>query len=158
MLEAVEKIIRKYADPDCDGVIEAWYAASLVATPFLSDEFMSEERGNIRTKWLPMAETWVSDADGTIAGFIALIGNEVGAIFVHPDYQGQGIGRALMDQAASLRDELVLDVFEENAIGRRFYDRYGFQFESKHLHDDTGHMQFRLSYKPNEGDPATGKN
>ena len=154
----MEKIIRKYADPDCDGVIEAWYAASLVATPFLSDEFMSEERGDIRTKWLPMAETWVSDVDGTVAGFISLIGNEVGAIFVHPDYQGQGIGRALMDHAASLRDELVLDVFEENAVGRRFYDRYGFQFESKHLHDDTGHMQFRLSYKPNEGDPATGKN
>lgn len=144
----MEQIIRKYTDADCDGVIEAWYAASVVATPFLSDEFMSEERRNIRTKWLPMAETWVSEADGKVAGFVSLIGNEVGAIFVHPDYQGQGIGRELMDHAANLRDELFLDVFEGNVIGRRFYARYGFQFESKHLHDDTGHIQFRLSYKP----------
>ncbi len=149
----MEHIIRKYTDADCDGVIEAWYAASLVATPFLSDEFMSDERGNIRTKWLPMAETWVSEVDGTVAGFIALIGNEVGAIFVHPDYQGRGIGRELMDHAASLRDELVLDVFEENAIGRRFYDRYGFQIESKHMHDDTGFMQLRLSFAANKNTP-----
>ena len=153
----MEQIIRKYADADCDGVIEAWYAASLVATPFLSDDFMSEERGNIRTKWLPMAETWVSEVDDNVAGFVALIGNEVGAIFVHPDYQGQGIGRELMDHAASLRDELVLDVFEENAIGRRFYDRYGFQFESKHVHDDTGYMQLRLSYRPNNRTLTTDK-
>ena len=142
-------MIRKYADTDCDEVIEAWYAASMVATPFLSEEFISEERGNIRTKWLPMAETWVSEFDGKVAGFISLIGNEVGATFVHPDYQGRGIGRELMDHAASLRDQLFLDVFEENEIGRRFYDRYGFQFESKHVHDDTGFMQLRLSYNPN---------
>jgi putative acetyltransferase len=142
----VREMIREYVDKDCEGVIEAWHAASLVATPFLSDKFMSEERGNIRTNWLPLAETWVSEVDDTVAGFISLIGNEVGAIFVHPDYQGRGIGRELMDHAVSLRDELFLDVFEENNIGRRFYDRYGFQFENKHLHDDTGHMQLRLSY------------
>jgi putative acetyltransferase len=142
-------MIREYEQADCDGVIEAWLAASVIATPFLSDEFMSGERVNIRTKWLPMAETWVYEDDGDVAGFIALIGNEVGAIFVHPDFQGRGIGRALMDHAASLRDELFLDVFEENAVGRRFYDRYGFQFVDQHLHDDTGHMQCRLSYRPN---------
>lgn len=143
-------MIREYADADCDGVIEAWFAASVIATPFLSDEFIAGERVNIRTKWLPMAETWVYEVDGDIAGFIALIENEVGAIFVHPDYQGRGIGRALMDHAVSLRDELFLDVFEQNTIGRRFYDRYGFQLEDKHLHEDTGHMQCRLSYRPNK--------
>ena len=108
-------MIRKYADADCDEVIEVWHAASRIATPFLSDEFMSAERVNIRTEWLPTAETWVTEIDGTIAGFIALIGNEVGGLFVHPDYQGRGIGRALMDHAASSRSELQLDVFEDNA-------------------------------------------
>jgi putative acetyltransferase len=148
-------MIRKYTEADCEGLIEVWSAASVVATPFLSDEFMSEERVNIRTKWIPMAETWVFDVGGNVAGFVALIGNEVGAIFVHPDYQGRGIGRALMDHAASLRDELFLDVFEENAIGRRFYDRYGFRFEDKHIHEDTGHMQLRLSYIPNDNTRLT---
>lgn len=141
-------MIRPYRDEDCDGVLEAWEAASLVATPFLSAEFMAGEREQIRAVWLPKAETWVYEADGRIAGFVSLIGQEVGAIFAHPDYQGRGIGRALMDHAVRLRDELFLDVFEDNTIGRRFYERYGFQSESKHVHEPTGHAQLRLSYKP----------
>jgi putative acetyltransferase len=111
---------------------------------------MAEERINIRTKWMPMAETWVAEVEGIVAGFVALIENEVGAIFVHPDYQGHGIGRELMDHAVELRGELFLDVFEDNVIGRRFYDRYGFQFEHKHLHENTGYLQLRLSYKPGD--------
>ena len=118
---------------------------------------MKDERDNIRTIWLPKAETWVFEADGTAVGFISLIDNEVGGIFVRPDYQGRGIGRALMDHAASLRDELSLDVFEDNAVGRRFYDRYGFQLEYKHVHEQSGYMQIRLSYRPNKSTPITPK-
>ena len=150
-------MIRKYREADCEAIIEVWTAASLVATPFLSDEFVTEERDNIRTIWLPKAETWVFGADGIVVGFVSLIGNEVGAIFAHPAYQGRGIGRALMDHVASLRDELFLDIFEDNTVGRRFYDGYGFQFEHKHVHEQTGHMQIRLSYRPNESTPLTHK-
>lgn len=150
-------MIRKYSDKDCEAIIAVWFAASLIATPFLSDEFLTKERDNIGKIWLPKAETWVFEADDKLVGFISLIGNEVGAIFVHPDFQGRGSGRALMDHAASLRDYLYLDVFEENAIGRRFYDRYGFQFKRKHVHEQTGHMQIRLEYKPEEGAPPALK-
>ena len=141
-------IIRRYAETDCEELIEVWFAASKVATPFLSDEFLAEERNNIRTIWLLKAETWVFEADDSVVGFISLVGNEVGAIFVHPSSQGSGFGRALMDHAASLRDYLYLEVFEENDIGRRFYNRYGFQFMNKHVHERTGHMQLRLEYHP----------
>ncbi len=150
-------MIRKFRETDCEAIIEVWFAAIQVATPFLSDEFLAEERDNIRKIWLPKAETWVFEAEDRVAGFISLIGNEVGAIFVDPDEQGRGIGRALMDHAASLRDFLYLDIFEENAVGRRFYDRYGFQFERKYVHEQTGHMQIRLSYRPNESTPPTQK-
>ncbi len=151
-------MIRQYRETDCEAIIEIWAAASLVATPFLPDEFVTKERENIRTIWLKKAETWIIEDDGFVTGFVSLIGNEVGAIFVHPDCQGHGSGRALMAHAASLRDELFLDVFEDNAIGRRFYDRYGFQFEHKHVHEQSGHMQVRLSYRPNENSPSTHNN
>ena len=143
-------MIRKYRETDCDAIIEVWFAASLVATPFLSDEFLAEEREKIRTVWLPKAETWVFETDDNVVGFISLIGNEVGAIFVYPDKQGHGIGRAMMDHAASLRHDLYLDVFEENAIGRRFYGQYGFQIECKNVHEETGHTQIRMYFRPKE--------
>jgi putative acetyltransferase len=147
------QVIRKYKEADAEAIVDIWFAASLVATPFLSDEFLAEERCNILSMWLPKAETWVFEVDDTVSGFISLIGNEVGAIFVHPDSQGRGSGRALMNHAANLRDELFLDVFKENAVGRRFYDRYGFQFQSEHVHEPTGQTQLRLVYTPNKNTP-----
>jgi putative acetyltransferase len=148
-------MIRKYRETDCEAIIQVWFAASLVATPFLSDEFLTEERDNIRKIWLAKAETWVFETAGNVVGFISLIGNEVGAIFVHPDKQGHGIGRAMMDHAASLRDDLYLDVFEENAVGRRFYGQYGFQIERKHVHEQTGHAQIRMYYRSNDSTSPT---
>ena len=146
-------MIRKYRESHYEALIEVWFAASQVATPFLSDEFLAEERDKIRKIYPPKAETWVFETEDTVAGFIALIGNEIGAIFVHPKLQGRGIGRALMDHTAGLRDSLYLDVFKENAVGRRFYDRYGFRFEHEHVHEQTGHLQMRLVYTPNESVP-----
>ncbi len=146
----MKRSIRKYAEEDQDALIDVWHAASQVATPFLPAEFLAGEPDNIRNIYIPNAETWVFEAEDTVAGFIALIGNEVGAIFVHPKLQGRGIGRALMDHAASLRDSLYLDVFKENAVGRRFYDRYGFRFESEHVHEQTGHWQIRLVFTPDQ--------
>lgn len=151
-------MIREYADVDCEAIIEVWSAASFVATPFLSEDFLAKERENIRAIWLSRASTWVFEVNGNVVGFLSLIGNEVGAIFVHPDHQGNGIGRALMDHAASFHKDLFLDVFENNAIGRRFYDHYGFKFEHKHVHKESGHMQIRLSYSPMKSRPHSETN
>ena len=143
-------MIRKYKPEDCEEVLEVWYAASQVAHPFVSEEFLADEREQIRKNHLPKAETWVSEHEEAVAGFIALMGNEVGAIFVKPELQGRGIGRALMDHAASSRDSLFLDVFKQNSIGRRFYDRYGFRFQREHVHEQTGYLQLRLVYTAKE--------
>lgn len=143
-------MIRPYAEQDVEALIEVWRAASQIATPFLSADFLVQEADNIRNLYLPNAETWVIDSEDTLAGFIALIGDEVGAIFVHPDYQGQSLGRALMDHAVTLRNSLFLDVFKENTVGRRFYDRYGFQYESEHTHEETGHQLLRLVFTPDD--------
>ena len=140
-------MIRAYADADLNEVLDAWYEASLVAHSFLPAEFFVAEREEIANRWLPVAETFVYELDSYVVGFVALIGNEVGAIFVHPGHHRQGIGRALMDHAKTLRPNLELDVFENNAIGRHFYDAYGFSFVSAHRDSATGQTQHRLRLK-----------
>ncbi|MDX1524162.1 MAG: GNAT family N-acetyltransferase, partial [Anaerolineae bacterium] len=111
---------------------------------FLDEEFFEQERKNIAAFHLPKAETWVYDLDGVVVGFIALIGNEVGAIFFEPKFHGQGIGRAKMDKARRLRDVLELDVFKDNLVGRKFYEKYGFSQVDETLHEETGFRQLRL--------------
>ena len=76
-----------------------------------------------------------------------MIKNEVGAIFLLPDFHSQGIGKQLMDMVAELFEELEVEVFEKNKIGRKFYDHYGFTFLKKHLHEETEEALLRLCYK-----------
>jgi putative acetyltransferase len=140
-------MIREYEDKDLSELLDSWFSASQVAHPFLDEEFFEQESRNIADLHLPNAETWVYELDGVVIGFIALIGNEVGAIFVDPKFHGQGIGRALMDKARCTRDVLELDVFKDNVVGRKFYEKYGFSQVAEHLHEETGFMQLRLKLK-----------
>ena len=81
-------MIRPYADGDLDELLDVWYEASLIAHPFVAEEFLAKERLEVAEHWLPIAETTVYETDGHVVGFLALIGNEVGGFFVDPKYQG----------------------------------------------------------------------
>lgn len=148
-------MIRPYTDGDVDELLDVWYRASMLAHPFLSAEFLEAERGRITGRWLPIADTSIYESDGRVVGFLSLIGNVVGAIFVDPDHHGHGIGRALMDDARESHRMLELDVFEANAIGRRFYDAYGFEFVDRHMNEVAGQPELRLrlaeSHIPSRG-------
>lgn len=137
-------VIRKYQLEDCDEILSVWAAATALAHPFLSQNFLAQERQEIQNVHLPKAETWVWEANGHVAGFISLLGKEVGAIFVDPRFQRAGIGRALMDQARALRGELEVEVFGDNSIGRSFYARYGFEPMGQGVHEPTGLPIVRL--------------
>ena len=137
-------MIRRYRSEDLEDVVTVWAAASAVAHPFLSAEFLEVERHDIANVYLPNAETWVWEAEGQVVGFVSLLGNEVGALFVDPKFHRGGIGRALIDHALELRKELEVEVFTENVIGRAFYARYGFELMQKKVHDQTGLDLMRL--------------
>lgn len=149
-------IIRHYEDKDLDSVIEVWLNASKIAHPFLKKDFLEGEITNMRTLYLPHAETWVAEADGAVVGFLSLVGNEVGGLFVDPDFHGQRFGKTLMDKAVSLRGALELDVFKQNPIGRRFYKRYGFLEDHEYDHEPTGERVIRLVYPPRRAGTQTG--
>lgn len=137
-------MIRKYNAEDLAELLDVWYDASQIAHPFLSRDFLDQERRNVIQKYLPIAETWVFEEEGQVVGFIALIGNEVGGIFVTPRRHGQGIGRALMDHARASRSHLDVEVFEANEIGRAFYHAYGFKVIRPVVHEETGEPVLRL--------------
>lgn len=137
-------MIRKYNAEDLAELLDVWYDASQIAHPFLTRDFLDQERRNVIQKYLPIAETWVFEEEGQVVGFIALIGNEVGGIFVTPRRHGQGIGRALMDHARASRSHLDVEVFEANEIGRAFYHAYGFKVIRPVVHEETGEPVLRL--------------
>lgn len=137
-------MIRRYQTEDLDQLLDVWHDSARLAYPFWTARDFAEERKAIAEQHLPVSETHVFEREGRVVGFIAMMGNEVGGIFVAPDCHGQGVGRALMDHVRASRDYLVLDVFEENAVGRRFYDAYGFNLEERRTDRETGRVVLRL--------------
>ena len=74
--------IRQYKDSDLEAVLSSWEKATRLAHPFMTEGFLAQERINTAEIYLPNTDTWVMEIDGEVVGFIALMGNEVGAIFV----------------------------------------------------------------------------
>lgn len=142
------QVIRSFADDDLDGVLDVWYRASVEAHSFLSEAFFESERRHIAEQWLPASETSVFELDRRVLGFVSMLGNEVGGIFVDPEYQGRGVGRALLDSVAARRPYVVLDVFEANHTARGFYRTYGFHATSAGTDETTGLPVIRLRFDP----------
>ena len=138
--------IRQYRESDLEAVLSSWEKATILAHPFMTDDFIAQERKNVAEIYIPNTDTWVVEIDGNVEGFIALMGNEVGAIFLQPQFHGRGAGKALMDKARELHGDLEVEVFKENAIGRKFYSQYGFEQLDEKLHEPTGQQVLRLKF------------
>ena len=139
--------VRRYQSGDDDQIVAAWRAASAFAHPFLPPEFFADEAQKIREVYLPNAKTWVCVEGSAVVGFIAVLDDEVGGLFVHPAVWRRGAGRSLMDTVvAEAYGAVSVEVFKANRIGRAFYDSYGFKFEREHVCETTGQPVLRLSY------------
>jgi len=142
--------IRNYHDKDLEAVLSSWEAATRLAHPFMTDEFIAQERINVAEIYMPNTDTWVIEINNNVEGFIALMGNEVGAIFLQPQFHGKGAGKALMNKAQELHGDLEVEVFKENSIGRNFYSNYGFEQIEEKLHEPTGQQVLRLKFTANK--------
>src|SRR5215216_4187924 len=92
-----------------------------------------------RTTWWPAwtgrwSESWVWACLPTRArGILGNIG-----MAVHDDWQGKGIGTALMEAALDLADNwlnltrIELRVYTDNAAGIALYEKFGFEVEGTH--------------------------
>ncbi len=141
-------MIRQYQGTDADDVVEVWRRASEMAHPFLEQAFLDQEADNVRNVYLAFAETWVTEIDGKVVGFISLIEDEIGGLFLDPAFHGQGLGRAMVDKAASDKGALKVEVFKGNVIGRKFYAAYGFSGSDEYLHEASGQVAIRQQYTP----------
>ena len=74
------------------------------------------------------------------------MGNEVGAIFLQPDFHG----KAMMDKAQELRCDLEVQVFKSNSIGRKYYLQYGFKKIEEKIHEPAGQQVLRLKLTGNK--------
>lgn len=137
-------MIRKHRESDLEDILNIWYQASTLAHPFLDDAFVEKVKKDMREIYIPGSETWVYEDKGKVIGFIAMLGNEIGGLFVLPDHQSKGVGTQLVNFINGLIEELEVEVFTKNKIGRAFYDKYGFKVIKEDLHEESGQEILRM--------------
>ena len=139
-------IIRTYQPSDVEQVLNIWLEASARAHDFVAREFWESKVEDMRDVYLPAAETYVYEENGTVRGFVSLHGDSIAALFVAPTEQGAGIGGRLMGKAKEVRHELTLTVYKENRRGVRFYEKCGFAVRDERLDSHTGHPELVMAY------------
>ena len=125
-------------------MLEIWEAAALIAHPFLSDEFHEMVKKAMKDMYLPNSDTWVYEESGNIIGFIAMLNNEIGGLFVAPNQQSKGIGTSLVNHMNQFHDTLEVEVFKKNNIGKPFYEKYGFKLIKEYVMEETNEKVLRL--------------
>ena len=87
-------------------------------------------------------EIWVLERSGTLAGSVAVYGNEIDDLVVKGEFQGQGLGKALLQWALAFlenggRGPAVLHVADWNRRAMELYRNQGFHIIKTEVIDRT---------------------
>ena len=126
-------IIRQYRDEDFDAVTILWRISGEKSLPDLQREkghFFYEDRDFFRNHILKNNKVWVVEVDERPVAFLAMENDLIDRLYVDPDYQRRGIGKALLDFAREQSPEhLWLYTLQINTNARAFYEKNGFVAE-----------------------------
>ncbi|MDX0847226.1 acetyltransferase [Sinorhizobium medicae] len=144
--------LRRATGKDVRRNFEIWRSAVLATHQFLSERDFQDISVLVEKSYLPAAALVVAvDEEDMPHGFLGMTDDNVDALFVHAESRGKGIGRLLLESFLAARDEVTVDVNEQNRSGRKFYEKVGFQVIGRSDVDDAGrpyplmHMRWRRS-------------
>ena len=137
-------MIRKYKEIEIPILMDIWEAATSQAHPFLLVEFNQMVKQMMIEKYMPDSDTWIYEEQGKILGFISMMDNEIGGLFVDPKAQAKGIGRSLVDHMNTFHKVLEVEVFKENKIGLPFYQKTGFSIINEYFMKEAKQIVLRL--------------
>ena len=139
---------------DSEVLLDIWLRSVRATHTFVSEEDIRSMTPQVRD-YLASSEPefWVlRDDSGAIMGFMGMSGSKMESLFLAPEFQRRGAGRRLVRHAQALHGELTVDVNEQNAAARGFYEACGFVVEERSELDDQGRpyplLHMRLGAPP----------
>lgn len=143
-------MIRKATNTDFPELADIYHDASLIAHPFIDPAFIARDKKRIRDDLLPLNESFVSEHQGQILGFISMTNEHINGLFVTADHQRQGIGSALLDHVKERHSVLELYCFVDNYSAQRFYHSQGFEVVREQTHAELPHDEYVMRWNKTE--------
>lgn len=138
-------MIRSIAKHDIDKIMEIWLKSTVEAHKFIPAKYWYDNYQVVKDMYIPLAETFVYEDEEGIKGFISVIEKEfIGALFVDVKEQGQGIGKALIEEAMKNYKKLTLAVYKENKPAVEFYKKRGFKIIKEQKNEDSGYDEYLM--------------
>ncbi|WP_340818759.1 N-acetyltransferase [Methanolobus sp. WCC4] len=141
-------MIKELENCEIDVVMDIWLKTNISSHSFIPEEYWISNYSVVKEEYLPISKTFVYIEDNVTRGFIGVIdGHFIGALFVQEEYQGKGIGQKLLDHCKSLYSNLELGVYTENKVAVGFYTKNGFIVKKEQPNEDSGFMEYVMSWK-----------
>lgn len=151
-------MIRRMVEDDVEAVGQVWLKASLKAHDFVPAEFWHADHKVMVSEILPTSHGYVHETGGVIDGFVVLGSGErsnyMGALFVSPNCQGQGIGTQLLDHVKGMRNPLTSSVYKKNVRSAAFYKSRGFRVVGESVCEFTGCESYEIEWKRDSSLPS----
>ncbi|WP_333828734.1 GNAT family N-acetyltransferase [Pararhodobacter sp.] len=128
--------LRPYTPDDLAACLQIWRDASEAGHPFLSAADLDADAAMVRDIYIPAAEMTLACDGARVVGFVALLGQFIGGLFVDPVHHRRGIGRRLLQAAAERHGPLTVEVYAANTRAMAFYENLGFHETSRRATDD----------------------
>jgi len=136
----VQDVAKKSWNATYEGIIPSAIQENFLKSAY-SDEMMK--------KRLNGSLFLVAEIENIIVGFAnySPVNNkgeaELGAIYIYPEHQGEGIGTALLQEGIRNLEgvkEIFINVEKENKTGKTFYEAKGFNIVEEFDDDFDGHI------------------
>jgi len=119
--------IRDGSRADTEPLTTLYLRSRTTAMPWLVSPHEPATRWWMEHVVLAAQRVWVAQSSDRVLGFAALAGHWLEQLYVDPEAQSGGVGRALLDAVKDCSPEgLMLHVFTRNVRARRFYQAAGF--------------------------------
>jgi len=138
-INQVQQVAKRSWNHTYEGIIPLEIQKSFLESAY-NDEMMQRR--------LKSSFIYVSEIDGKIVGFANFSPvkedgkTELLAIYLNPEFQGKGLGTALLNKGLKNLDgvkEVFINVEKENTVGTTFYQAKGFKVVSEFEEDFDGH-------------------
>lgn len=127
--------VTRPSSEDHDEILQLWEASVRHTHHFLTEEDIQFYKPLIQNNYLSAVDLYICrDLHGRIAAFMGLSEDLIEMLFVHPDRQGEGYGRRLVEYAVKEKSIRQVDVNEQNEKALHFYLHLGFYVTGR---DDT---------------------